>query len=278
MGRVRYTIGQYSKTSYIVPQTNSPVHCIEELCFVLQENAFLLDREICDDNLVRWLEENCGLPDLAKQLRLLLRQNGSSSAMAGLILDYAGYGTAQKRSEIERLLRESSDMDLHLKKMKHADYLVEHQKYALALAEYTALLPLIPEENHLLCSQVMVHKATVLCRLFFFEDAAEQFYQAYQEYPLNERAAVGYLAALRMLYTDEDYIAFIADNKQWYDYSLKLEKEYSDALGDYPASENAEELRLMEVQKDTAGAAVYYEKLADKLTTMKQAYRDMVSE
>lgn len=278
MGRVRYTIGQYSKTSYIVPQTSSPVYCIEELCFVLQENAFLLDREICDDKLVRWLEECCGLPDLAKQLRMLLRQNGSPSAMAGLILDYAGYQTAQKRSEIERLLRESSDMELHLKKIKHADYLAEHQKYMLAIAEYTALLPLIPEGSHLLRSQVMVHKGTALCRLFFFEDAAQQFYQAYQEYPLNERAAVSYLAALRMLYTDEEYIAFIADHKEWYDDSLILEKEYSEAAADYPASENAQELRFLGAQKDTAGAAVYYEKLADKLSDMKQTYRDMVSE
>ncbi len=46
----------------------SGVHSMEELCYCLKENAFLLDLSIMNDKLVDWIGEECKVWELAKQL------------------------------------------------------------------------------------------------------------------------------------------------------------------------------------------------------------------
>lgn len=277
MGTVKYTIGRYSKTSYMVPQVNVPVFCIEELCYVLQENAFMLDDTICDENLTKWLDENCGLPELARQLEQLLRQKGSASAFAGIILDYTAYGTKEERREIEHLLRDGKDVDILVKKKNYANYLLHQKKYMSALQEYSNLCNQIPETNRGLRSEVLLNKGVVLCRMFYFQYAADVFAQSFEINPMNEQAAIQYLAAIRMISTPEEYITFIAENKQWYEYSLKLEKIYAEVLQDYAASEKKQEVRKLSVLKEKTKPALYAQMLEDKMAEMKREYREMAA-
>ena len=278
MGKVRYTTGNYAQTSYMVPQINVPVYCVEELCYILQENAILLDREICDKELARWLDEECGLSQLSSQLMTLLRQDGSPGAVVGIILDYVGYGTPEIRNSIEQLYRQSTDTDIHVKKKKHADYLAGNKKYAQALKEYVQLLREIPEQNHMLMSQTMTNLGTVLCRLYHFQDASKLFLGAYKEYPLNEEAAISYLATIRLQCPEDAYVSFIAENPQWHDFSMQLEKRYGAIQSDYLRCGNCLGLKKLFDKKDSTDVSEYYQEISVKLAEMKQEYRDMVAE
>ena len=278
MGKVRYTTGKYAATPYQLPQTEIPVFCVEELCYVLAENAFLLDKSVCNAELAQWLETQCELPDLASQLRQLFRQDGSVSAMVGIILDYVGYATPGIRSEIEQLYRQSTDMDSSVKKKRHADYLLSNDRVSQAIREYGQLLHQLPEQNHALRCEVLINFGTALCRLFHFQEASEQFRAAYLENPMNPEAGIHYLSSQRMLLSDEDYIAFIANHPEWHELSLQLEEHYAEGLRDYPASADAGELRELEAKKNTPETVRYYQELSKRLFAMKQKYREMTTD
>ena len=55
MGRLIEAVGRYAENPYYVAQTNTYVYCVEELCFTLSQNTFLLDRGILDLKLAKWL-------------------------------------------------------------------------------------------------------------------------------------------------------------------------------------------------------------------------------
>lgn len=274
MGRLVETTGNYAEIPYYIAQTDTSVYCLEELCFVLCKNTFLLDRGLLDQRLVRWLEVECGLKELARLLYGLVSGNASPSAFVGVILEYAHFGTEKQRRETEEQLRLGADVDASVRRKNFADYLVEHERYVQAVTEYEKVLEEIPGMNRVMRSQLFHNKGVALCRLFSFEEAAEAFLAAYQENPENEAAAVSYLAALRMSLPETDYIAFIAGNPEWHEQSLEVEKRMDAAQMEYESSGIYRELEELLEERDT----VYYETVSKKLVRMQKKYREMVAQ
>ena len=66
--RISICVGKYAAVPYCVPGLELSVHCIEELCYCIRENAFLIDASLMNDDLVNWIDKDCGLTDLAKEL------------------------------------------------------------------------------------------------------------------------------------------------------------------------------------------------------------------
>ncbi|MDE5589716.1 MAG: hypothetical protein K2J60_11360, partial [Acetatifactor sp.] len=77
--RVSVCVGNYASTPYCVPGIEINVCCMEELCFVLKENAFLLDFSVMNDELLNWIERECGLKELARALHPMVHKQGSLS-------------------------------------------------------------------------------------------------------------------------------------------------------------------------------------------------------
>lgn len=274
MGRLVETTGNYAEIPYYIPQTDTSVYCLEELCFTLCQNTFLLDRGLLDQRLVRWLEAECGLKELASRLYGLVSGNASPSVFVGAILEYAHFGTERQRRETEDALRLGADVDASTRRKNFADYLVEHERYGQAVTEYEKVMEEIPGMNHVMRSQLLYNKGVALCRLFSFEEAAEAFLAAHQENPENEQAAVSYLAALRMSLSEADYIAFIAGNPEWHQQSLEVEKRMDAAQTEYESSETCRELEKLMERRD----AVYYDTVSQKLVQMQKKYREMVAQ
>lgn len=273
MGRLIETVGKYAEHPYYIAQTDTSVYCVEELCFVLCKNTFLLDRGLLDRNLVKWLDEECGLKELARPLYTLINQNGSPSTFVGMILEYAHFGTEKKRQETEELLRVSADMDASSRRKHFADYLVENGRYVQAIAEYEKVLDEIPTMNHVMRSQLLYNKGVAFSRLFSFEEAAEAYLAAYQENPDHEEAAFAYLAAKRMSLSEEEYIAFIADYPMWHEQSLEVEKRMERSRREYEESDACRELSEYLARHDTG----YYEMVSERLAGMRRKYREMVA-
>ena len=66
--RVSVCVGNYAETPYCIPGLGINVYSMEELCYCLKENAFLLDFSMMNDALADWIDRACGLRELAKTL------------------------------------------------------------------------------------------------------------------------------------------------------------------------------------------------------------------
>ena len=56
--RASLCVGEYCENAYTVEELGISVCCMEELCYCLKENAFLLDLSIMNDKLADWIERN----------------------------------------------------------------------------------------------------------------------------------------------------------------------------------------------------------------------------
>lgn len=191
---------------YFIEAIGTYIYSIEELCFYLYNNMYLLDQSIINEDLCIWLRDELGLKRLAKQLsEQLEREEG----IAGFILPVfreIGYlsaaGMREYAEKIGKLDVQAADLRQKLK----ADYLVRSGMYESAINEYWQILDRQSPGslgtnfysgvwNNLGCAQA---------RMFRFEEAADCFYHAWKLTPTKEMLR-RYVSALPLFLEPEVY-------------------------------------------------------------------------
>lgn len=273
--------GRYAERSYFVEKFYVNLHSVEELCYLLVEKAEMLDRDVMQRDLVRWLDEQCGLDQLAHTLYALLNQNGSIVAFVGTILEYVNLYPAETVAQTEQIIKSNDGLNPHERGKVKADYMLQNRKYFAALKQYHSLLAQIPETDRILCARILHNMGTAFAGMFMFRQAADYFLQAY-ETDHDQESLASYLAAMRMCHEDKEYIAYIADHPEYHNASMQVERRMEQAVGQFDGTEENRMLFTLQVLKEegsgTVGSDVQYYDEIEKLTGgLKEQYREYVT-
>ncbi|MCH5258641.1 MAG: hypothetical protein J1F18_02750 [Lachnospiraceae bacterium] len=281
MSQIILGTGKYAEIPYYMERFYVNLYSVEELCYLLVDNAELLDREVMQREIVQWLDEQCGLNQLANTLYSLLNQNGSTVAFVGTILEYVNLYPADVVSQTEQIIRDNEGLNPYERGKVKADYLLQNTKYLAALNQYHSLLAQIPDTDNLLRGKILHNMGVSCAKMFMFGRAAEKFRQAY-ETDGNEESLELYLASMRMHCEDKDYIAYIAEHPEYHDISLRVERQMERAYGQFEGTDENRMLFTLQVFKEegssTVGSDVQYYQEIERLTAgLKEAYREYVS-
>lgn len=277
--RVSVCVGNYAKEPYRIPGLELNVFSMEELCYCIKENAFLLDLSLLDDGLLDWIERECGLGELADRLHPLVHRRGQLSEFAAAILRYVGFYGEETIQETEQALKKGAGLSGIEKRKNQVDYLVRKKKYRSALRGYDELLQNWQEEEAGSMTkpapdfqaEIWHNKGVAYAGLMLYESAAECFRQAYG-LSGDEAYCVDYLAAKRMQLSEKAYVDFAAGCTEWYPQTLELEKKYREAAEewekhpDYLQLYNRRELKSRDRQK-------YNEENERLVQALKDSYR-----
>ncbi|MBO5210248.1 MAG: hypothetical protein J6B68_13050 [Lachnospiraceae bacterium] len=281
MSNIILETGNYAEIPYFFDKTYVNLYSAEELCYCLAENAELLDQEIVSEKLARWLDEQCGLSQLAHALYSLVNQKGSPSAYVGTILEYVGLYSAEQVAHIETVIKNNAGLSSYEKQKAKADYMLQNKRYAIAIEQYAALFAQIPEEEIELRGKVKHNMGVANAKLFMFEHAAGEFMEAYR-ISGNSESLKQCLMARRMYSKDKEYIDFIAQNPNYHEISLQVERLIEQAKGQFDTTEENRMLFTLQVCKEegstTAGnTAPYYSEIEKITNSLKDAYRESVA-
>lgn len=279
MMRVSVCVGDYATTPYCIPGLELNVYSMEELCYCIKENAFLLDFSLMNDGLIDWIERQCGLKNLARELYPLAHKNGSLSAFAMKILAYTGLYDESVIREIGQVLKKGAGLSSLEKRKSQIDHLVRQKKFLSALRGYDQLLESWGEleqdrEQPPAAStraSILHNKGVALAGLMRYGQAADCFQAAYQ-ISGEEDDYMEYLAARRMELPESDYVAFAAENAGNYQCVLQLEKKLEQLIQEWESQPeylrlyNRRELRGTDRQR-------YQEESSSLMQTLKDSYR-----
>ena len=267
------TLGQRALVPYTFHRLLLSIYSVEELCYLLKTNPFILDTQIMDKKLVAWLGESCGLPDLAKSLSLIIKKSKSAEEFVMAILTYTGYLSAEETERIALVFKGNIGLNDYEKEINRADFLLDSGKYQRARYEYDRILMSIPAGERLISGRIYHNRGVALSRLFLFEQAAESFLNAYK---LTDRpeSGRGYLASVRLSLDDVDYIRFIADHPSYYDFSLEVEHIYNQAVSVYNETDEKQNLDNLILDKAMGSGNSYYVGVKDLVAELKKHYQD----
>ncbi|RKM61341.1 hypothetical protein D6855_05470 [Butyrivibrio sp. CB08] len=270
-------IGSYAENPYHIEKIGRNVYCIEELCYCIVKNAFLLDEESFGPSLFDWIEEECSLHRLSDELRSMYSKRCSMAALAGTILDYVGYNTRKEVDKTEEILRGNAGMDVYQKKLARANFLLKNGRYAMAFREYEFLLANTPDIDKKLRAKIEHNEGVMYARLFLFEKAAERFLKAYEDSG-DKESYYQYLSAVRMNLSNKEYVSFIADSDEAYEASMTIEGRMKEAEELYAASDDNHTLGTLSVYKAEGKMHEYYEQVGELTDKMKYTYRELVKD
>ena len=275
MGRALLCTGKYAQKPYYCSKVCVYVYCVEELCFLFASNPFVIDNDIMDKELARWIDEECGLADLGHQLLLLFNRGSQPGIFVNTILDYVNYCTPRQRAKIEEVLKSSAGLNDYERKKKQADYLLKNHRNRMALNEYERLSRELPEAESALKPSIYHNMGVAYAGFFMFDMAARYFKKAY-DMSGNTESGVQFLAAKRLSLHEEAYVAFIAEHGEYHELSLQVEKRLMDAKGQFEASEEKRMMSALGIYKDEGNVASYYEEIDKQITVLKDEYRQLV--
>lgn len=276
MGRILLCVGDRAENPYYFEKSCQNVYSMEELCYLFGENIYLLDDEIVDKTLVKWIEEECHLKELAKPLYSLVNQKATAGAFVGTILDYIRYFPKEKNKQLEQILKEGRNLNLYERKKERADYLAKRGKYGIAITEYEKLIGDLGDRDPSLLAKIYHNKGVVLTRLFVYAGAAEDFYTAYELTGSEEEYGI-YLAAMRLSMEEQDYIRFIAENSKYYEASLELEKRINRIMEKWQESEERRHMDVLLDYKENGNKSLYYKEVGRTVDRLKTEYRECVT-
>ncbi len=277
MGRAIMLCGNDAKTPYRFVNPDVMVYTLEELCFLLRENAFLLDVDVMDKRLVAWIDNECGLRDLAAALYPLVHQKGTVSSFVMTILEYVGSYSPEQLQETEKLLKQGAELSTYEKYKTRIDYMVGRGKLVQAMAEYDDLLAILPQTQNELSAKVLHNKAVAMTGLFLFEQAAQCFMQAYDMYPSRE-TYIEYLAAKRMALGEKDYVSLVASIPETYEESLEVEKRVEEITESWQSDLHKRALDQLAEWKEDGNFTRYNEEKEKMIQGLKHSYRRNISE
>ena len=283
--RVSVSVGDYAKIPYRIQGLQTDVFSMEELCYCIRENAFLLDVSLMNDELLGWIEKECGLHELAKKLHPFVHKKGTLSAFAALILRYVGFYDEETILDTVQVLKQGSGLSAIERRKSQVDHLVKNKRYRLGIREYDRLLEkwrtggeedgpdagCIAAPDFL--ARIWHNKGAAYAGLMLYDRAAECFKRAW-ELEQKDEYCIAYLAAERLLLSDREYVAFVAEHKDMYQNTLKLEKQMEQYIQEWETQ--ADYLRLYhrrELRQD-GKKAQYYEESERLTRVLKDSYRN----
>lgn len=282
--RVSVCVGDYAKTPYCIPGLEMNVYCLEELCYCLKENTFLLDLSLMNDGLLHWIDQECGQKELARALYPLVHRQGSLSAFVGMVLNYTGLYNETETREVEQVLKQGAGLSRIEKRKSQVDYLVKKKKYMAAIREYDNLIAKWRElENKeeplpaVSCLSAILHnKGVALAGLMLYDRAAECFLTAYKT-DQDPDCYRDYLAAKRMTLSEEEYVGFAAERAENYGHTLELEKELEQFLEEWEQQPEYLLLYSRRERRNGVDRQSYYAEGDRMIQTLKDSYRSCVS-
>ena len=229
---------------YYIEGISWNVYSLEELCYYVENNTYLLERDFMTEELCTWIGKEVKNFILAEKLRDIMRMNGKLSEFVQTLLEACGYCPKDVVQEIITVLREMEEKsDFECNKMR-ADRLLEKEKYLSSIYEYKSLLDSndAGEQSKELLGSIWHNLGTAYARLFLFAEAIQCYEKAYK---LNRNTEslrqcimachchydeAGFLQAMDKYQADA---ALVLEIKQEMDkaYNSKVLEDFNDKFG-----------------------------------------------
>ncbi len=277
MGKILLCMGKYAKEPFFMEKICVNLYSVEELCYCLLKNAYMVDQEIMDGRLEEWLTEECGLQDLAAELGEMAKDGCTVGSYAKAILEYVGYGDPEIREKAAETMEEGRDMSLYEKRKSRADYLAGHKRYTSALRSYDSLLEELPEAEKALRARILHNQGVVYAQLFRFRSAAQCFREAF-DCGGGDEEYVSFLAANRMRMEETEYVSFAAEGAQKRELTLEVEKIMEDAAKEFEGTEESRMLFTLGVCREENYSVSYYDETERIVHVLKEHYREITAE
>ena len=226
MGSLILCYKKKAKQPYEITRIHRKIYTIEELCYYLCNNLYLIDYTIMNEQLCDWLEEELALTELSQNLRQSLKQHGAMEKFVVTILAYASIYTTAELRQIQNVLeRLKNQKEIERKKYK-ADNLLESGAVKPAILIYQSIVHGVHDDSvdGKFYGKVYGCLGAAYGRMFLYEEAAKMYEAAFQICE-EESMRKAYLYCCKKFMNSESYAKLLENNEVYHQVNEELSNE-----------------------------------------------------
>lgn len=266
-------LGTLSKTPYYLTGLGVNIYSMDELCYYLCQNAYILDNDLFDFKLCDFIKDNLEMEEVAELVRQMIRDKKTLGEMVTTVLTITGYCNEDEIRKIRQVLVDNASLSYAAKRKVRGDNLLCANKFSRAIDEYQYVLStLSKEEEPELYSSILHNMGCAYAHMFLLQKAGEMYKKAY-ETDSDRESLIMHLICLRLTLRKDEYDRNVVKNG--YDDRVSLE-----AMRRMSAAREAEidtpygkqMLNILDLH-DVGQVSEYYDAIDDTLEAWKLDYR-----
>lgn len=266
--------GKLAENPYYIVGIGMNIYSIEELCFYLVRNAYIIDNDIMDEKLCDYIKDELLLPDLSYALKSLLARKVSLGEFVSTILEMTGYIDEDELRKVKQILVDNASLSFSEKRKKRADNLLMSRKFTRAIDEYQYILNgMKPSDDKEIYALILHNIGVAYAQLFMYDKAAYYFREA-MELCDNRDILIHYLQSLRMTMKRETYERFVI--RMGYEDSIikEVDTRLLEAQNSQPESDYSRSIEEIKDLRREGKISEYYKRIESTFAGWKLEYRD----
>lgn len=241
MGSLILCHDKHATHPYEITRIHCKIYTIEELCYYLCNNLYLIDYTIMNEQLCAWLEEDIELSGLANELRDVIRLRGSVEKFVLTILKGSSIYQESEMIRIQNVLEKlKNQKDIERQKFK-GDNLLESGETEEAIVVYQGILNEETDDSvePKFYGKIYACLGAAYGRLFLYQESARMYDRAYQ---ICEDPALlkPYLYASYKYMSLEEYHILLTKNMNYVEINAQMRQEIDDIRNNLQTEVNEE--------------------------------------
>ena len=224
---------------YEITRIHRKIYTIEELCYYLCNNLYLIDYTIMNEQLLNWIEEELDLKELSDELKNVIRTHGSVETFVLTILKRSKIYKESEMIRIQNVLeRLKNQKDIERQKYK-GDNLLESGETEEAIIVYQAILNQEKDESvdPKFYGKIYAGLGAAYGKMFLYQESARMYDRAYQI--CEDKALLRpYLYASYKYMSLEEYHILLTKHDDYIEINSQMRQEIEDVRADIKIEED----------------------------------------
>lgn len=280
MGKLIQCSSCIAKTPYHFRLTKTNVYSIEEVCYYIRHNIYMMREEIFDREFVLWLRNELKMEVTAKKLEALIQDQDHRNLkdIVVTICCSCDYYEEAEINELIRIMDETEKLPMYSRKKLKGDNYLRCESYEKAIEEYQKILSSdeILEADDIIYGQIFHNMAVAYVNIGEFKKAAELFLKAYEKNK-EEATLKQCLFAFRLCKDVENWKKVQSDLQIPQEKQEQMEQEYARAMESSSQSKRVLYIERLRNLLRTGNVEEYYDKVHQIIVEWKEEYRRQIS-
>lgn len=231
MGKLIQCSSRIAEHPYCFPMTKTRVYSIEEVCYYIRNNIYMMQEEVFDLDFVHWLREELRMETVAGKLENMRRDHNNLKDIVVTLCCSCDYYTEEEIDALISIMDETQNLPAWGRRKIKADNFLECGSLNQARIEYEGILKC---DDMLHADQeeygMVYHSLGVACAgLGEFKLAAANFLKAYEKNRKME-SLQSYLYALRLGNLEEEYEKAVKELELSREQQVFIHAQYEEAV------------------------------------------------
>lgn len=280
MGKLIQCSSRLAKRPYHFHMTDTRVYSIEEVCYYIRKNIYIMQGEVFDLDFATWLREELGMEETADKMEAMIKNHDNLKDIVVTLCCSCDYYEESQINEMIRIMDKTDHLPKRDKLKIQADNELLCSHYERAVEIYMSILRSedMMDAGPAEYGPVYHNIGVAFGRLGEYEKAAESFLRAYEK---NHRkdSARSYLFALRLADKDE--------SENWKQEAknlalgqtelLQMEAEYNEIRKQCSVAKEVRRVKRLRHMAGSGKLSEYYDKIRRNIGEWKEAYRREIS-